>query len=61
MIRANFHLTEQQAEQLRRESDKTGLSVAELIRRAVDAYLLKQARREKDEGNRRVRENAAPA
>jgi predicted DNA-binding protein len=36
-----YHLTEQQIERLRAESKRTGLSVAEMIRRAVDAYLPK--------------------
>jgi len=39
MIRVNFHLTQQQLEKLRRESKDTGLTVAELIRRAVDEAL----------------------
>lgn len=50
MNRVNFHLTEQQVERLKAESERTGLSVAELIRRAIDAYLAKveKSRREKD-------------
>lgn len=39
MIRVNYHLTERQLEALRTMSGKTGLTVAELIRRAVDAFL----------------------
>lgn len=39
MIRVNYHLTEQQLEGLKRESTRTGLSVAELIRGAVDTRL----------------------
>jgi hypothetical protein len=37
MIRVNFHLTEKQLARLRAESRRTGLPLAELIRRAVDA------------------------
>jgi len=47
MKRVNYHLTEMQIESLRRFSKKTGLSVAELIRRAIDEYLKK---RKKGEG-----------
>lgn len=39
MTRVNFHLTGRQVERLRAESRRTGLAVADLIRRAVDAYL----------------------
>lgn len=39
MIRVNYHLTDSQLAALRKRSSKTGLTVAELIRRAVDAYL----------------------
>jgi hypothetical protein len=39
MIRVNFHLTERQLAALRRLSRSTGLTIAELIRRAVDASL----------------------
>ena len=42
MIRATYHFTDQQLDALRRLSAKTGLSVAELTRRAVDAFLQKQ-------------------
>ena len=38
-IRVNFHLTVTELEALRARSESTGLSVADLIRRAVDAYL----------------------
>lgn len=34
-----YHLTEEQLERLRAESERTGLTVAELIRRAVDGLL----------------------
>jgi putative resolvase len=39
MKRVNYHLTERQLDALRQKSEKSGLSVAELIRRAVDAFL----------------------
>jgi predicted DNA binding CopG/RHH family protein len=38
MKRVNFHLTEQQITRLKKMSAETGLTVAELIRRAIDAY-----------------------
>ncbi|MBV8069205.1 MAG: ribbon-helix-helix domain-containing protein [Acidobacteriaceae bacterium] len=37
MTRCTYHLTDQQIQDLKDESKRTGLSVAELIRRAVDA------------------------
>jgi Arc/MetJ-type ribon-helix-helix transcriptional regulator len=45
MIRVNYHLTEMQVAKLRAMSGKTGLSVAELIRRAIDALLGKEEKR----------------
>ncbi len=39
MIRVNLHLTEKQLAQLRKLSKETGLSVAELTRRAIDKML----------------------
>ena len=39
MIRVNYHLTQQQLDAHKSKSAKTGLTVAELIRRAVDALL----------------------
>lgn len=44
-IRVNFHLTTAELEALRARSESTGLSVADLIRRAIDAYLAKQKRK----------------
>jgi predicted DNA-binding protein len=38
MKRMHIHLAEQQIERLERMSKQTGLTVAELIRRAIDAY-----------------------
>ena len=39
MIRVNIHLTEQEIEKLKQEAKKTGLTVAELVRRAIDQSL----------------------
>ncbi len=39
MKRVNYHLTEQQIAELQDLHEKTGLAVAEMIRRAVDAYI----------------------
>lgn len=42
MKRVNFHLTDRQISALHTLSGSTGLSAAELIRRAVDTMLLQQ-------------------
>jgi len=42
MNRTNIYLPEQLKSALKSLSDKTGLSVAELVRRAIDEYLKKQ-------------------
>ena len=42
MKRTNLHLTDLQIKSLRKLSEKTGLTVAELVRRAVDEFLLKR-------------------
>ncbi len=39
MKRTNFSLTERQMERLKQRSEDEGLSLAELVRRAVDAFL----------------------
>ncbi len=39
MKRTNFYLTERQMERLKQRSEDEGLSLAELVRRAVDAFL----------------------
>ena len=39
MKRTNLYLTEKQMERLKQRSEREGLSVAELVRRAVDAFL----------------------
>jgi hypothetical protein len=42
MKRVNYHLTEAQIDRLQSLSGETGLTVAEIIRRAVDEYLGKK-------------------
>jgi hypothetical protein len=44
MKRTALFLKEQQLNKLQKLSDKTGAPVAELVRRAVDAYLLSRKR-----------------
>jgi hypothetical protein len=44
MKRVAYHLTEAQISKLCEASKTTGLSVAELIRRAIDAYLKKESK-----------------
>jgi hypothetical protein len=39
VIRTQIQLTEDESEALKREARRTGLSVAELIRRSVDRFL----------------------
>jgi Ribbon-helix-helix protein, copG family len=39
MKRTNFYLTHRQMERLKERSEGEGLSLAELVRRAVDAFL----------------------
>ena len=39
MKRVNYHLTEEQIRRLQSLAERTGLTVAEIIRRAVDEYL----------------------
>ncbi|MFL5628260.1 MAG: CopG family transcriptional regulator [Ktedonobacteraceae bacterium] len=39
MKRTNVYLTEKQVERLRERAEQEGLAIAELIRRAVDAFL----------------------
>jgi predicted transcriptional regulator len=50
MKRVNFHLTEDQTRRLHERATATGLKVAEMIRRAVDAYLDREEKRDKREG-----------
>jgi Zn-dependent peptidase ImmA (M78 family) len=42
MKRTNIYLTQQSIDALRKEQKKTGLSVAELVRRAIEDFLKKQ-------------------
>lgn len=42
MKRINVYLTEEEIERLKALSEKTGLSVCELVRRSIDAYLKKR-------------------
>jgi predicted DNA binding CopG/RHH family protein len=42
MKRINIHLSEQQIAALKALAQKTGLRVAEIVRRAVDAYLRRE-------------------
>ena len=39
MVRVNFHLTDKQLAILRARAKGSGLTVAELIRRAIDKFL----------------------
>jgi predicted DNA-binding protein len=47
MKRVQYHLTESQIERLKAISKETGLSFAEVIRRAIDAYLEDREKKEK--------------
>lgn len=46
-IRTNIYLLPRQVKRLEEESKKTGSSVAELIRRAIDAIYFEQAGKKK--------------
>ena len=39
MRRTNLYLTETQVERLQKRAEREGLAVAELVRRAIDAFL----------------------
>jgi len=39
MIRVNIYLSPKQKSEIDKLSDKTGAPIAELVRRAIDAYL----------------------
>lgn len=43
MKRVNYHLTDKQIETLKEIAKDTGLTVAELIRRAIDKFLRGQS------------------
>ena len=47
-IRTNIYLTKTELKKLRALSSETGAPVAELVRRAVDEYLEKCARKKKE-------------
>lgn len=42
MIRVGYHITEKQLSELKVLSNESGLSVAELIRRAIDNYIYRR-------------------
>ena len=42
MKRINFYLSDKQIETLKALSEEVGLSVSELVRRAVDEYTIRQ-------------------
>jgi len=43
--RANFYLTDNQLEEIKKRSQKTGLSCSEILRRAIDEYLDRQKKK----------------
>ena len=47
MVRTNFHMPPKYLVALRKLSRRTGLTVADLVRRAVESYLQKE-RKDKD-------------
>ena len=44
-VRTNFYLTTLQTERLKKLSAKTGLSVSEILRRAIDEYWEKESKK----------------
>jgi predicted DNA-binding protein len=50
--RVNYHLTEKQIKRLQAHAKKTGLTVAEIIRRAVDEYF------ERKESSKKAKEQS---
>lgn len=50
MIRTNVYLTRPEHEALQARSERSGLSVAEIIRRAIDQYLERETEKEKRDG-----------
>lgn len=42
VVRKNYYFPEQQIKKLQEMSNKTGLSVSEIIRRAIDFFLINQ-------------------
>jgi hypothetical protein len=51
MIRKDLYFTKQQIEKLKELSIETGLTVSELIRRAIDSFLSKET---KKDGNNKL-------
>ncbi len=47
MVRTNIYLSEQQDRELKRLAEEGGLKKSELIRRAIDDYILKIKRQER--------------
>ncbi len=41
MYRVNYYLSEKQIDKLKEQSKKTGISMSEIIRRAIDNYFKK--------------------
>lgn len=56
MKRINFYLTDKQTGRLRLLSQETGLSVSELVRRAIDIYLRKESPLEEDYRDQTLRD-----
>jgi hypothetical protein len=52
MKRVNYHLTEKQIKRLQAHAKETGLTVAEIIRRAVDEYFERKETSKKGKGKR---------
>ena len=53
MKRVNYHLTEKQIKRLQDHAKETGLTVAEIIRRAVDEYFDRKESSKKTKGRTR--------
>lgn len=55
MIRTQVQLTERQAEALRRRAMRENVSIAELVRQAVDAFTRGEPASERERRNRAIR------
>ena len=55
MVRTQVQLTDRQAEALRRRSKRENVSVAELVRRAIDAFTRTEPPGERDVRDRAIR------
>ncbi|WP_367184416.1 CopG family transcriptional regulator [Ferrovum sp.] len=53
MIRSNFFLSQVQVERLREMSRESGLSVSELVRRAIDEYLVRLHKAKRNQADQR--------